>query len=265
MKPLLMLFCACLLAGCATREVERDLPYVADGSAAHLGDLYLPQGAGPFPAVLVIHGGGWIHGDRSDGEGYARRLADAGFAAYNIEYRLAPADRFPAQLDDVKNALRWLSANATRLRIDPERLGLMGYSAGAHLALLAGLAGEPDVPRVRAIVAGAGPADLSVYPASPYIFQFIGGPPTEFPAEYAAASPIHLASADDPPVLLYHGRMDRLVEIEQSRNMLAALQQAGVPARLIEVPLSGHVTTFLFDGLLFGQVTEFLGANLAQK
>ena len=104
--------------------------------------------------------------------------------------------------------------------------------------------------------------DLRVYPKSPYIFDLIGGAPSEFPDEYAFASPITHISADNPPVFLYHGRLDRLVEFDQSQRMHDALQTAGVPFTLYPQPLSGHITTFLFDRDTMRKVVPFLNRTI---
>ncbi len=264
--PLIAALGACAtVADTRSFRVSPALAYVDRGTPKQVGDLYVPEGAGPWPAVLVVHGGGWIRGERADMDKFAKRLAKAGFAAYNIGYRLAPDDRFPAQLDDMRAALRRLHTHAAEHRIDPDRIAVMGYSAGAHLALMLGLDPAADTPRVRAVVAGAGPTDLRVYPDSPFIKALIGGTPDQFGAEYAAASPITYVSADDPPVLLYHGRLDQLVEVEQSERLHQTLLDAGVRSELVTPSLSGHITTFLFDGDTFAQALAFLNETTAPR
>lgn len=242
--------------------VTRNLPYIEGGTDRQAGDLYQPEGDGLWPAVLVIHGGGWSGGERSDMDKFGKRLAQAGYVVYNVGYRLAPDDRFPAQLNDVRNALRWLQDNAQRWNVNPTRIATLGYSAGAHLALMLGLTPSDGLTPVAAIVAGGNPTDLRVYPKSPYIFDLIGGAPSEFPDEYAFASPITHISADNPPVFLYHGRLDRLVEFDQSQRMHDALQTAGVPVTLYPQPLSGHITTFLFDRDTMRKVVPFLNRTI---
>jgi acetyl esterase/lipase len=264
--PLIAALGACAItANSRSYRVAPALAYVDGGTPKQVGDLYVPAGAGPWPAVLVVHGGGWIRGERADMDTFAKRLAQAGYAAYNIGYRLAPDDRFPAQLDDLRAALRWLHAHAAAHRIDPDRIAVMGYSAGAHLALMLGLDADADTPRVRAVVAGAGPTDLRVYPDSPFIKALIGGTPDQFAAAYATASPISYVSADDPPVMLYHGKLDGLVEVEQSQRLHQALIDAGVRSELVTPPLSGHITTFLFDGDTFARALQFLNDTTAPR
>src|SRR5206468_4942909 len=129
----------------------------------------------------------------------------------NVDYRLAPQFHYPTQLDDVRAAFGWLHAHASSLGVDPQRIAVMGYSAGAHLALLLGLVDPSDGVRPRAVVAGAAPSDLTAYPNSPVIAALIGGSGVDLPDAYADASPISHVSPGDPPVLLYHGRLDAMV------------------------------------------------------
>lgn len=263
--PLVAALSACATSGAHTYQITPGLSYADNPDSKQVGDLYVPEGTGPWPAVLVVHGGGWIRGERADMNKFARRLAESGYAAYNIGYRLAPDDRFPAQLDDLRAALRWLHTQADTHHLDPERIAVMGYSAGAHLALMLGLDPDGDTPRVRAVVAGAGPTDLRVYPDSPFIKALIGGTPDQFAAEYAAASPITYVTPDDPPVMLYHGKLDSLVEVEQSQRLHQALTEAGVRSELVTPPLSGHITTFLFDGDTFARALQFLDETTAPR
>lgn len=268
MDRALLALLALALTACASigrAPVGRDLldqPYVADAQQRQRGDLYVPQGLGPWPAVVVIHGGAWVRGERDDMEKFASRLVKAGYAVYNIDYRLAPAARFPAQLDDVRDALRWLHTHASEHAIDPERIAIMGYSAGAHLALMLGLTQSDEHPAVRAVIAGAAPSDLRGYNNSPVTRALIGGGAEDYPVPYAYASPITHVSPDDPPVLLYHGKQDRLVEVGQSERLYAALQAAGVRSELLIPPWGGHITTFLFDRETFTAAIDFLDENL---
>ena len=249
-----------VMAACAAAPVSRvgPLAYVDGGEPRQSGELFLPEGPGSRPAVVVVHGGGWTGGERADMEKFARRLARAGYAVLNVEYRLAPAHRFPAQLEDLQHAVAWLRANGARWRIDAARIGVLGYSAGAHLAMLLGTSGAG----IRAVVAGAGPADLTVYPDSPYCKALLGGTPDVLRAEYERASPLFHVSPASAPTFMYHGRFDTLVEVEQSRRMHARLMAAGVPSQLHEMPLSGHVTAYLFDGDAFDAALAFLDRHL---
>src|SRR4051812_16305493 len=144
------------------RVGERDL----------LLDLARPERGGPYPAVLLLHDGGWIDGSRKQFEQTLRTLAARGYVAVAADYRLAPQDRFPAPLEDCKAAVRWLRANAADHAIDPARVGVVGFAAGGHLACLLGVTvpedglegagGNPDQSsRVQAVVSFFGPTDLT--------------------------------------------------------------------------------------------------------
>jgi acetyl esterase/lipase len=270
--PRLVLLFALGLAACAGADrarytVTESVRYagVAGNADPRVGDLYRPTGAGLHPAVLLIHPGSWQRGSRSEMARFARRFAEAGYVAFNVDYRLAPENRYPAQRDDVSAAFRWLHGHARSLSLDPDRIAVMGYSAGAHLALLLGLADPHGEPRPRAVIAGGAPSDLTAYPDSPVLAALIGGSGGELPDLYTDASPISHVSPDDPPVLLYHGALDWMVDVEQSRRLLAKLRAAGVTADLLEEPFSGHGTAFLLDGDSFRVALEFLAAQMPAR
>ena len=126
--------------------VHADVAYADRGDKPLLADVYLPPGEGPFPGVLCIHGGAWRFGDKKRMKGIARQLANNGYTAVAIDYRLAPKHVFPAQLEDCRAALRWIRANANRYHVDPKRIAVFGYSAGGHLAALLGVT---DPPRAK--------------------------------------------------------------------------------------------------------------------
>lgn len=269
-RILASLFCLMLLSSCALSTPMRSDSHTTFPAVAYqtqhpnqVADLHVPEGPGPHPAMLLIHGGGWTRGERADMDKFVERLLRAGYAVANIGYRFAPQHRFPAQVEDVAAAHRWLEREAQRWNIDPARMGVMGYSAGGHLALMLGLDETTTTHRLKAIVSGAGPADVTVYTQSPYLERLIG-PYEDHREIYRQASPLFLASPDDPPTLLYHGRWDALVEVEQSQRMARALAAQGVPHQLIEVPFSGHVTNYLFDRSAWGQVQAFLDQHVGQ-
>lgn len=250
-------------AAVADWSLERDVVYTPAGwPQAQKADLYRPGGAGPFPAVLVVHGGGWNARDRSDMDSVSRKLVRRGYVVANIDYRLAPQWLHPAQLDDLRAAIGWLHDHAAALRVDPQRIGGWGYSAGAHLVALAATVDSARAQRLRAVVAGGIPSDLPRYPQSPIITRFIGAPYMQAPARWIEASPLHHVSAQSPPMFLYHGGFDRLVHAGQSRAMKAALDRVGVDAELYVVPGSGHITTFLFGFGAEGAGLSFLDRHL---
>lgn len=279
--PLQAVFIAWALwasAGCAAAPARAggftrhaDVPYARREEGPLLADVFVPEGEGPFPAVLVVHGGGWFKGKRSHTESIARRLAARGYVAVNATYRFAPTRVFPAQVHDVKEAVAWMRESAARYRIDPARIGGFGYSAGAHLvAMLAftdpshgleGPAAGKDTG-LRAAVLGGAPENLSRFPRSPMVRDFLGKSFAEDPALFAKASPLSYVSAGDPPVFLYHGTFDRLVPIAQARELEAALGAAKVPVEHRWVRGLGHVAAFFFDGTSVDLALDFLDRAL---
>jgi acetyl esterase/lipase len=262
--PLLWAGCIGSVDDAMRYSVTESIRYTGalDSGDERVGDLYRPKGEGPWPAVLIVHGGSWQRGSRSEMTRFAHRFAEAGYVVLNIDYRLAPQHHHPAQRDDVRAAFSWLHAHAGPLRVDPDRIAVMGYSAGAHLALLLGLADAHGAPRPRAVIAGGAPCDLTEYPDSPTLAALIGGSGRDLPDRYVDASPIAHVTSDDPPVLLYHGSLDWIVDVEQSRRLLAALHAAGVSAELFEEPWAGHGTAFLLDGDSFRASLDFLAEQM---
>jgi acetyl esterase/lipase len=236
-------------------------------------DLYFPPDRGepgsaafePRPAVLVVHGGGWSSGDKRFQGVYARGLAEAGMVAVAINYRLAPESPFPAQLDDLRAALLWIAEHAEVLGIDTSRLGAFGYSAGGHLACLAGtLRDAPwsqlaattawpeherlwdQLPRLRAVAAGGAPCDFqSLPPENASLAYFLGGSRGEAPEVYRAASPLAHAAPGNPPTLLVHGTRDLLVPMTSSRALFETQRRLGVCSEYLALEDQGHVLTFL--------------------
>lgn len=207
-------------------------------------DLFLPRDKdkAPFPVVLLIHGGAWHKGDRSSMEKAGKMLARSGYAALAIDYRLVPRFRYPAPVEDAQQALRWLAAHAGKYRLDMDRVGVWGYSAGAHLASL--LAMQPpttDVPALRVVVAGSAPTDLRDSTQSS-VRAFLGAGPAEKPALYEDASPLARVRPGLPAFLLYYGSADTLVAPDQSERLAAALKEAGVTVRSYRLEGADHRT-----------------------
>ncbi|CAM2802550.1 alpha/beta hydrolase [Rariglobus hedericola] len=212
-------------------------------------DLYLPKGAGPFPGVLLIYGGGWKPSDnRYQMKSIAKQLAARGYVVMNAAYRGAPAFTYPAPVEDLREALRWLHAHADEYRLRTDRVATFGYSAGGHLAALVGLMDGPPELRVQAIVAGGAPSDLTLYPGGDLVPAFLGGTIDQIPATFREASPINHISAGSPPVFLYHAGNDKLVPTEHAVRFEAALTAAGVSHEPVYwIKNRGHITGFLFD------------------
>ncbi len=239
-----------------------------ESGRAGLCDVYTPAGSPPrsgHPVVIVVHGGGWISGDKWTLEGYSRLFARHGFVVVTINYRLAPAHKFPAQVDDVRQAMLWVKENADRLTIDLNRLGMFGYSAGGHLsALVASLADEriearvaasqwsptdarwKKLPTIHAVCAGGPPCDFRSLPIdNTSLAYFLGGSRREIPDTYTAASPAAHVSPADPVTQIIHGESDLIVPLLSSRQYHKAQVSAGIDSRLEVMPNQGHMVTFL--------------------
>lgn len=223
-------------------------------------DLYVPAGKGPFPLVFWIHGGGWHSGGKSEsGINLALKFLPKGFALASINYRLTGDAPFPAQILDCNAALVYLRHEAAHYRIDPERVGVLGHSAGAHLAALMACAGNekrfsPDPQaslRVQAAVCWATPADLDRdrghWPTTSMMYNADSAPlwglfPNKrYDAEFARmASPASYVHVEVPPMLIVHGRKDELVPPGQASAFAESLKKAGVPIKLRLDPEHGH-------------------------
>lgn len=240
----------------ASHELSTDVVYAEVDGASLRYDHYRPLGvSGPTPAVVFVHGGGWSGGDPSQAAGNGLHFAHRGIATVSISYRLAPESRFPAPLDDVRRGLRHVRAHARELGIDPERLILMGLSAGAHLAMLAHLAHslpalEPDLPRelrdvpedVLGVMVHDGPYDLGRRKAGAVYDPIAGllGPHVDDPDWIRLASPVHHAAAATAPVLLIHGTADTVVSHRESERMQKALVAAGRASELLILDGAPH-------------------------
>ncbi|MBI4617124.1 MAG: alpha/beta hydrolase [Planctomycetes bacterium] len=251
-------------------SLRLDIPYCSPDGEDLLLDAYLPKGEGPFPAVVVIHGGSWRSGTRRQLALHAWWFAREGLAAFAIDYRLAPRHVWPAQIHDCKAAVRWIRAHAAEYRVDPERIGAHGYSAGGHLAALLGAAGpgdglegvqegEESDTRIQAVSVGAAPLDLR---GSATFQEFLGGPPGAIPDVYRAASPVVHVSGDEPPFFFFNGSRDRVVRSNSLRAMIDPLRAAGIRAEFYEVEGTGHIATVLHPGAIERAAT-FLRENLA--
>ncbi|REJ87653.1 MAG: alpha/beta hydrolase [Planctomycetota bacterium] len=254
----------------ATFEQRADVEYVRHGTTALLADLFVPTGEGPFPGVLMVHGGAWRHGSKEHCSGLARQLVERGYSVMTINYRLAPRHKFPAQLIDCVAAVHWLHSNATDYKVDRARLGAWGYSAGGQLvALMAAMRqaqreqgdggvavgfepneGGSDVDvlptltvPLRAIAAGGAPTDFRTWlpEKSEILTYWLGKSRAERPRIYELASPRHFLSRDDPPMFFFHGEYDYLVPAVFARKMVGELTELGVPAEFHVVPHKGHV------------------------
>ena len=244
--------CTGVLGACADVVVESDISYDDRFAVAQL-DAYLPGTATPRGAVMVVHGGGWRTGFSRDGMAdHARRLAAAGYAAFNLDYRTTPdGGEFPHAVQDCVCALAYVRAHAADFAIDPARVAALGYSAGGHLVSMLGTAAAdpmvtPDCAAggtgpVAAVISGAGPEDMRLMPEVDVVVDFVGGTKAEVPERYAAASPITYVGPGAPPFLFITGSSDVFVDPEHSHRMQDALAAVGTDSRLLEIPGGGHL------------------------
>ena len=240
----------------AAGRIERDVTYgIADGVALKL-DLYYPKSvASAVPIAVYVHGGGWTAGDKSGGAGLRdlQELVGRGYLVAAINYRLAPRYKFPAQIEDVKCAIRYLRANAVRYGADPERIGAWGGSAGGHLVALLGVTDSgagfdgsggylDQSSRVQAVVDMFGPTDLTrlFSGANPRLLETVFGTTDRNAEILKKASPVNHVSIDDPPFLILHGELDKLVPPSQSQIFHEKLKGTGVPTTLVIVKNAGH-------------------------
>lgn len=221
----------------------KDIEYKKVGEKSLKLDIYhLKTLSQPVPALIFIHGGGWRTGKRGDYLPYLIDFAKEGYVTVTVSYRLQKEAKFPAAVQDVRCAIKWIKAHAKDYFIDPNKIAVIGGSAGGHLSMMAGYAaddpyfdGECEFDsvdcRVQAVVNLYGPADLTTeYAISRYETKdFIGKPYTEVPEMYRKASPAFYISQDDPPTLTFHGTIDELVPVSQSDSLKVWLDKAGVP------------------------------------
>ena len=236
-------------------EAITDIEYSNAGGKSLMLDIYRPKDSPEaLPLLVFIHGGGWEGGKRSDYLMYLIHFAQNGYVTTTISYRLIADAPYPACAEDVRDAVRWLSVNGDKYGYDPQRIALIGGSAGGHLALLGAYGWdnanpgkdtiEKSVPgnRIKAVVDLYGPADLTTEYARnhPLVTAFIASSWEDSPELYREASPVYHLGKDDPPTLIFHGTSDRLVPVSQSDNLKASLDSLGVPCVYYKLPLWPH-------------------------
>ena len=234
-----------------TETVQQDVVYAkVNGTELHV-DIYQPAGtsAEPHPAVILIHGGGWTAFDKSTMRGMGGFLSRSGFVAFSVDYRLFKAgeNRWPAQLDDVQRAVRWIRANASKYDVDPDHIGAFGHSAGAQLAALLGMEDTRDnsdpalakySSRVQAVVDVSGPSDFTRDhdpDGDQFLTNFLGASFAQNPQAWRDASPVFHVSKKDAPFLIFHGTKDDSVPIAQAQELYDKLKAAKVPVSFVKV------------------------------
>jgi len=240
---------------------QKDVEYARPAGKPLLLDLHVPDGAGPFPAAILVHGGGFDEGSKSTNvRPLFDVLANAGIAWFSIDYRLAPEARQPQASEDLSSAVRWLKANAKTYHVDISKIALIGESAGGYLVNYAGTHTTPET-RVAAVVDFYGPTDygklsqeridhperfnmtsINRHAAHGGGIHFFGAERLDEAglAKVHAASPIFAVHKGMPPFLCIHGTRDDQVSFDQSTTFCDAMRRAGVPCELITIQDGGH-------------------------
>jgi acetyl esterase/lipase len=256
----------CSMSGPARpgERIHRNVAYAErDGKKLHL-DIYVPDAPRRIPVILWFHGGGWNYGNK----GYSLRvrgLTRDGFAIVAVQYRLLREGRWPAQIDDCRDALQWVRENGSRYGLDPSRIALAGESAGGHLATLLGV--RENRPRVKAVLALYPPTDLvamgrrySHYRRLSVFTRMFGGDIEDRRTAAHVASPVAHVTPRAPAMRLLHGSLDQLVPLNQSERLAAILNENGVPVELVVVEGRGH--GFPLDDVQLRQAGAFFRRHL---
>ena len=304
-RLLLAIITLLLFTGCENKievKVIRNIEYgtysLTEGEGKLLLDLYLPEikASQPLPLLIYIHGGGWLQGKKEACPG--KIVAQRRYIMACVSYRLSNQAIFPAQIHDIKKAVRWLRLNAEKYNIDPNKFGAWGESAGGHLSALLGtsagvksLEGEPKYPQIssniQAVCDWYGPTDFTQVPAAfeepftdevsekyknqPWLTYTIAthlllGDSVSKKTELAAlANPITHVDANDPPFLIVHGKLDKVVPLSQSELLAKALREKGVDVTLIKAPNLGHSYAGKgerFDSKLINRAIKFFNKHL---
>ena len=250
-KNIIAVICISMCAGYAPAaeiETRKNITYAEPGGTKLQLDAYLPKAEGTYPAVLCIHGGAWKKGSRNAMRDYATALANRGMACFTISYRLAPQHKFPAQIDDCRSAVLWVREHAADYKVNPEKIGAIGFSAGGHLTALLATTGSVEGgrdTRIQAAAAGGAPTDFRVMPMDNgrWARYWMGGDFSEVPEKFHAASPTAFVDKDDPPIIFFNGTADKTVPLRWTEPCYDALKRAGVKTELFKVEGAGHGQT----------------------
>jgi acetyl esterase/lipase len=273
--------------------IDKEIIYGHAGGVDLRLDIGKPDGPGPFPVVLFFHGGGWQQGDKSHMHRWIRQFVAKGYAGVSVGYRFAPRFKWPSQVEDAKQAVRYLRAHADSLHIDPKRIGAMGESAGAYLALMLGvtapkdsLEGQTDLSqyssKVQAVVSYFSATDftipgLALTPALDSAIQlYYKKSLKEVRADFTGAtgpddpilkkiSVLGYVDKADAPVLIFHGDQDPYASIEHAYRLHAALDKVHVSNQLIIVKGGGHGWTGELQDKTTVQMFEFFDGRLKRR
>lgn len=245
---------------------KTSIEYTRGASGPLRADAYIPVGKGPFPAILFIHGGGWLNGDRSQMVKLIKALANEGYVGFTIDYDVDPI-HFPASLQESLAALQYMRSHAKELHIEASRIAVAGSSAGGELAALVALT-PGDTPPVQAAVILNGVLDLeSLGDGSKMVTDYLGGPCTKLPAACKAASPMAQVHQGAPPFYVGHGTADAVVPYPQAEAFVSSLRAAHVEVHPFVAEGGPH--TYWIREKFFAQnlaeIKGFLAQVLAPK
>ena len=266
-----------LLTTAALADTQADIQYAKVGDVSLKLDLHRPQGENP-PLIVYVHGGGWRGGSKKDVP--IGKLLDRGYAIASVDYRLSTQAVFPAQVHDIKAAIRVLRANAGVFHINATKIGILGSSAGGHLAALVGVSnGSPELEGkvgehldqssdVQVIVSFFGASNLETILSQstprglemriPALKLLLGDTPDKKPELAKLASPVNHLDKNDPPLLLIHGDADPQMPPQQSQELAKAYEALGLPVTLIVMPGSKHGGKEFYDDERTAIVAKFL-------
>lgn len=292
MRRFLALLLSVFLVACdraenfaAGMEKVADLKYAEVDGDALLLDLYLPENVEKPPLVVWIHGGGWRAGSRK--AVLLKEVVTHGYAMASISYRFTDKAIFPAQIHDCKGAIRWLRANAEEYGYNADTIIVAGSSAGGHLALLLGVSADvkelegmvggnlEQSSRVQGIIDYYGPSDFALrgktqperaYTTKSGSFALLGGLKhgEVIPELQKQASPAQYVSADDPPLLVFHGTNDKTVLLDQSERIVELYRSAELPAKLVILEGAGHGGNRFYSGEHLATALKFLDDQMEQ-
>lgn len=264
---------------------HENIPYANDTVKQHLLDIYLPKNAKPnLPLIVWVHGGAWMLNDKYADMGYMKHTVkgflENGYAFASIDYRYTTVKPFPAQAQDCNQALQWLYDHAAQYGFNKQKIALVGFSAGGHLASLIALSannnvkdfyvhGKPATFQISAVVDFYGPADLiamasdtSKNTKSEPMTILLGAAVVDRPDLAKRASPVTYIDKKDPPFLIIHGEKDEAVPNTQSRMLHSWLNLSGVSSKVIVVPGAPHYGEMFDSEILRKEIFSFLAAIL---
>mgnify|MGYP002651525514 CR=1 FL=1 len=255
MKAIFIMTLMIFLSSCmSSPKIIKDIGYKTISTQTLNLDLYAPKNPGPHPVVFTVHGGSWKGGDRWHMNSIAKKLAKEGFAVVNISYRFAPSFHYPAPIEDLTDAVLWAKEHEKEYNLDFSRINFWGYSAGSQISTLTAL-NLSSKYSVKAIINGAGPLNFELYPGDKVIAEYLGSSDIK---SFSNASPINHITKNTPPVFSYHSTNDHIVDIRHAKTFHEKLSSLNIENKIHEVPVLGHIMTFLFSAESVDLSIDFL-------